>query len=270
VNQSLLILAPAFVPLSYMAGGLGVYAALCLLGRRPPRSEKRERGNFFDFFIHYFIWLIGPIERGAVALGLTPNSLTIASLFLCAGSGFAIATGWFATGAWLYVAAGGLDVLDGRIARATGQQSQAGAFLDSVTDRWAELLVFAGCAWFLRDSLWLLAVMLAVTGSVMTSYTRARGEGLGIKLDGGLMQRPERISLVAIGILITDYLDAARDTAHLGDDALGLVLLFTGLGATATAISRWVQGYRLLREREEAKARDIALAADRERARRAA
>jgi phosphatidylglycerophosphate synthase len=111
--------------------------------------------------------------------------------------------------------------------------------------------VFTGFAWFLHDSPWLFAVMLAVTGSLMVSYTRARGEALGISLDGGNMQRAERIALVSIGTLITAWFNAARDTQEYGIHVIGVALLIVGVGSTATAVSRWVQGYRMLREKEE-------------------
>jgi phosphatidylglycerophosphate synthase len=244
--EQVAVLLPALVILAYFAGGLLLYAILCSLDRRPVRSEKRERGNFFDFFIHYFVWVIGPIERFVVALRLTPNQVTLAALFFCVGAAISIGTGHMATAGWLYVAAGMMDVLDGRVARATNQCSKAGAFLDSVTDRWCELLVFSGFAWFLRDSAWLLAVMLAATGSVMVSYARARGEGLGIKLDGGIMQRSERVTIVSIGTLITAWFNAAPDTAHYGVHVMGVALLLCGLGSTGTAISRFIQGYRML------------------------
>lgn len=251
MEERLAILAPALVPAAYLIGGFFVYVVLCLVGRRPPRSEKRERGNFFDFFIHYFVWLLGPIERWFLALRFTPNSLTLTSLVFCAGSGLAIGTGHLATAGWLYVGAGMLDVLDGRLARATGLQSKAGAFLDSVTDRWGELVVFAGFAWFLRDSAWLLAVMLAVAGSVMTSYARARGESLGVSLTEGIMQRSERMTLVSIGTLITAWFDAGSSTAEYGPHVMGVALLLTGVGSTGTAVARWVRGYRQLKEREQ-------------------
>jgi phosphatidylglycerophosphate synthase len=270
LRDRLIILAPALIPAAYVLAGMVLYLVLCSVGRRPPRTFDRERGNFFDFFIHYFIWLLGPIERGLLAARLTPNTLTLGALLACAGAGFAIATGHMATAGWLYVAAGGLDILDGRLARATGKQSEAGAFLDSVTDRWGELLVFSGFAWFLRDSYWLLAVMLAIAGSMMVSYTRARGESLGIDLAGGLMQRSERVTLVSIGTLITAWFDAGRDTQAYGAHVIGTVLLLTGLGSAGTAIARWVRGVRLLREREADQAEKRAKAQARATRRRAA
>lgn len=249
----MIVLAPALVPVAYFLVALVIYSGLCLIGQRPDTGERRKHSRFFYFFIDYFLWMLRPVERLLLKNPrLTPNHLTFTSLAACLSAGIAIATNHMATAGWLYIFAGALDVLDGRLARATGHESKAGAFLDSVTDRWCELFVFTGFAWFLHDSPWLFAVMLAVTGSLMVSYTRARGEALGISLDGGNMQRAERIALVAIGTLITAWFNAARDTQEYGIHVIGVALLIVGIGSTATAVSRWVQGYRMLREKEEA------------------
>jgi len=263
--ERLVILAPALIPVAYFLCAFFIYCALSAIGRRPVSGESRKHSTFFYFFIDYFIWMLRPIERALVKNPrLTPNHLTFTALAASASAGLAIATNHMATAGWLYILAGALDVLDGRLARATGQQSRAGAFLDSVADRWCELFVFTGFAWFLRDSGWLLAVMLAVTGSVMVSYTRARGESLEVKLDGGNMQRAERIALVAIGTLITAWFNAARDTQEYGIHVIGVAMLIVGVGSAGTAISRWVQGYRLLREREDAGAAEGEAARSRE------
>lgn len=246
----IVVLAPALVPAAYFLLGFFVYCALTLIGRRPASRSDKRRGNAFDFLIQFFMWLIQPIERAVFALRPTPNHLTLTALACCAGSGLAIATRHLATAGWLYIIAGGLDVLDGRLARASKQSSRSGAFLDSVADRWGELFVFSGFAWFLRDSAWLLAVLLALGGSLMVSYTRARGESLGIKLDGGAMQRAERICLVSIGTLVTAWFDAVKDTQEYGIVVIGVALALTGLLASGTAMGRWVRGFRELRARD--------------------
>jgi phosphatidylglycerophosphate synthase len=86
-----------------------------------------------------------------------------------------------------------LDILDGRIARATGMVTKGGAFFDSVMDRYAEIVVFSGLVVFYRNTWALYVVLLASLGSVMVSYTRARGEALGVEVNIGTMQRPERL-----------------------------------------------------------------------------
>jgi phosphatidylglycerophosphate synthase len=246
------------VPVVRGLAALVVFTGLCLVGRRPSAGESRKHSRFFYFFIDYFLWMLRPFERLIVAARISPDAITYASLACCATAGLAIGTSHLATAGWMYIIAGGLDVLDGRLARATGRQSRAGAFLDSVTDRWGELFVFAGFAWWLRGSGWLLVALGALAGSLMVSYTRARGEGLGIVLDGGAMQRAERIALVALGTLVTAWFHAAADTRYIAPHVIGVALLIVALGSSGTALSRWIHGYRELRDLEATAGRSTA------------
>jgi phosphatidylglycerophosphate synthase len=258
VHDPLIVLAPALVPVALGLTALVVFSALCLIGRRPVTGENRKHSRFFYFFIDYFLWMLRPFERLVLASRVSPDVITYTSLACCATAGLAIGTGHLATAGWMYIIAGGLDVLDGRLARATGRQTRAGAFLDSVVDRWGELFVFVGFAWWLRGSAWLLVDMLALAGSMMVSYTRARGEALGIVLDGGAMQRAERMAIVALGTLVTAWFHAGVDTREIAPHVIGVALLITGVGSCGTAISKWAHGCRLLREREARDARDPA------------
>ncbi len=254
------LIAPALIPAAYLLTAFGYFCILAALGKQPEVAglERRKFTDIFGpFLTTYFIWLIRPVERMFVAARVPPNAITAISIVCCATSGLALATGHLSVAAWVYILAGAMDILDGRLARATNRVSQAGAFLDSVSDRWGELLVFAGCMWFLRESAWLGAVMLAVSGSMMVSYTRARGEGLGMKLDGGTMARPERIATVAVGIMVAAWLEASSSTAGYAIHVVGGALLLTGSGATVTSLGRWRDGYRILREREQIAARVV-------------
>ncbi|WP_428267461.1 CDP-alcohol phosphatidyltransferase family protein [Haliangium sp.] len=247
------VIAPALIPSIYMIAAFVYFCVLSAKGRRPQVAglERRRFTEIFGpFLTGYFLWLIQPIERFFVAVRVPPNAITLTSMLLCAGAGVAAATGYLTTAAWVYIGAGMLDILDGRLARATGRSSRAGAFLDSVSDRWGELFVLTGYAWLLRGSPWLLAVMLVLGSSLMVSYTRARGEGLGLSLDGGTMQRAERIALVSVGTMAAAWLQAATETAAYGVHVIGVVMAVTGLGSAATSLSRWRQGYRVLAERE--------------------
>ena len=101
---------------------------------------------------------------------------------------------------------GGLcDMVDGTLARYANKVTPFGAFFDSTIDRYAESIMFFGIAgyFFLNNNYWsLVAVFLALCGSLMVSYTRARAEALGLEADIGLMQRPERILIIGLGALI--------------------------------------------------------------------
>jgi CDP-diacylglycerol--glycerol-3-phosphate 3-phosphatidyltransferase len=187
--------------------------------------------------------LLGPVERLLVGR-VSPNVITALSLALCAATGLAVGLGHLPAAVWLFAFAGIFDVLDGRIARLSNHETAAGALFDSVSDRWGELLAFAGYIWYLRESPWLLAVMAALCGSMMVSYTRARAEGLGISLSGGIMQRAERMVLVAAGTLIAAWFGTSDP--ELVPPILGVTMLACGLASTATAINRWIIAYRAL------------------------
>ncbi|HMG56873.1 MAG TPA: CDP-alcohol phosphatidyltransferase family protein [Kofleriaceae bacterium] len=247
------LLAPAMLLLATFGLAFAVYCGLCAAGRPPAVHHVKHNQLFGPFFARFLIWLIGPLERLLIGR-VSPNAITIASLVLCGVTGAAVALGHLPGAVWLYVFAGILDVLDGRIARQSNQQTRSGALLDSVTDRWGELLVFAGYLWFLHDSPWLVAVMSALGGSMMVSYTRARAESLGVALAGGVMQRAERIVLVAGGSLIAAWYGADAETSALVEPILGITLLTCGVAATATAIGRCIAAYRELARRDQRRA----------------
>ena len=131
------------------------------------------------FLRHYIMWVLGPWERALVRWRVTPNALTFSSFVVACLSAVFFAVGNFGAGGWLYLLTGILDILDGRIARATGKVTKGGAFFDSVMDRYAELVVFGGLTIFYRHNWALYVALVASLGSIMVSYTRARGEALG-------------------------------------------------------------------------------------------
>jgi phosphatidylglycerophosphate synthase len=245
--ERLSILAPAAIAVGFFGVMLVVYTLLATTGRLPDLGRFKSNEVFGPFWAGFMVWLLRPAERWLIARGVSPTQVTATSLGLCGAAGLSVALGHLATGAWLFVLAGILDMLDGRIARATNRQTAAGALFDSVSDRWAELLLFAGFAWYLREhGAWFLSVIALTAGSLMVSYTRARGEALGLDLHGGAMQRAERIVLVSIGTLIAAWLAASAETAALAAPALGLALGVCAALSCATAIGRWVAAHRAL------------------------
>jgi len=142
-------------------------------------------------------------------LGLTPNALTVIGAVLTGCVGILIAQGWFVAaglGLWVFSTT---DTLDGALARATNRVSVFGAFLDSVCDRCAEAAIFFGLVWWYQstgDGLGVALAYLALVGSLMVSYARARAEGVGLQLaDVGWFQRPERIIALGIGLLAAAF-----------------------------------------------------------------
>lgn len=181
------------------------------------------------------------IARGLSALGMTPNVLTLIGFFAMCGIAVVLANGWFALGGALIIASGALDALDGTLARLTNRVTKFGAFLDSTTDRFAEGALFFGILhWYLQQGLTWVAyvIFLALLGSLMVSYTRARAEGIGLECKEGLLTRFERVALLVIGLLLT---------ALFGDTPLFIVLGILAVFANVTAAQRMWLVYRASR-----------------------
>jgi CDP-diacylglycerol--glycerol-3-phosphate 3-phosphatidyltransferase len=243
------LLAPALALLVTMVVALVIYAGLCALGHPPKVVAAKHNQLFGPFFGRYLVWLLSPLERLLYGR-VSPNTVTMLSVLLCGLTGLAAGLGHLAGAVWLYALAGFLDALDGRLARLAGTQTTAGALFDSVSDRWGELFVFAGYAWFLHDTAWMLAVIGAMGSSLMVSYTRARAEGLGLKSAGGMMQRAERIVLVAIGTLLAAWYWADPDTVDVVAPILGVTMLVCTLTASATALNRAIAAIKELKQRD--------------------
>jgi len=140
-----------------------------------------------------------------VPKNLSPNVCTLAGLGITGIAGFFLAIGLFKVGGIFILLAGFCDMADGAIARSTGKVSQFGGFLDSVIDRYADLLIFFGLCFYYYSShnvFLFLCALFVIAGSLLTSYTRARAEiFLNQKCNVGLIERPERIILLAVGAL---------------------------------------------------------------------
>jgi len=159
--------------------------------------------------------IINPLIRGMIKIGITPNFITATGLFLNV-----VACGVFIYGAMngergdlSYIGLGGgiilfaglFDMMDGQVARIGNMSSTYGALFDSVLDRYSELVVFFGICYYLILQGYFFSSMfafLALIGSMMVSYVRARAEGLGVECKGGFMQRPERVVLTALGAIL--------------------------------------------------------------------
>jgi CDP-diacylglycerol--glycerol-3-phosphate 3-phosphatidyltransferase len=134
--------------------------------------------------------------------------LTVLGLLLNAGVAAVIASGNLVLGGVLVLVAGGFDALDGAVARATGQSSRFGGFLDSTIDRYSEAVVFAGLLIYLTETeagtVPILLTYATIVGSLMISYSRAKAEQIGIKGDVGFAQRLERVIILAFFLLISE------------------------------------------------------------------
>lgn len=231
-----------------------IYNLLALMGRRPRSREQAARGDtvFLPLYLREFWdWVVSPVVALLVSLRVRPDVITWWSVAFAAGAGAAFAFGYFGLGGWLYVGVGTCDMLDGKVARATGSSTRTGAFIDSTLDRYTEILVLAGLAWYFRDSPVLWAAIFALAGSLMVSYTRARGEGLGVSCREGGMQRAERIVYLGVGGIVGKVIEAFRPETDAGPLVVGAALVLIAASSNVTAVHRFLIIVRALREQDE-------------------
>jgi CDP-diacylglycerol--glycerol-3-phosphate 3-phosphatidyltransferase len=146
------------------------------------------------------------IGRALAKVGFTPNLLTVIGVLLNLGVAAVIAFDHPQLGGFLLLIASAFDMLDGAVARATGLTSDFGGFLDSTLDRYSEVLVYGGILIYLLDTkdadAGAILVFVAAVGALLISYARARAEAAGYKASVGLVARPERVILLALGLVI--------------------------------------------------------------------
>lgn len=181
-----------------------------------------------------FIASLDPLVRLSTRLDLNPNTYTTVSLILSCGAAYAMATGSLRLSAVLFLLSGLCDAIDGKLARHTGKVTRFGALYDSSLDRYSEVVYFFGMAMYFIGNGWYLtsgAVAAGLGGSLMVSYVKARAEGLGFECNVGLLQRAERILILAFGALIHLY-------------ALVVCIWIVAVLSNITAIQRIVHVWR--------------------------
>lgn len=239
------------------------------------QSQEGGRVGYKDKLKHWAHRMVDPIVSGLARAGVKPDHLTVAGFILSVGAAIAFYEGRMQVGALILMGAGLCDILDGQVARRTQTVTRFGAFFDSTLDRVAEAVVLIGLAGFYSSNLlglygkaaalvtqvasgeiagplalvilnqqpvdpraWVvltLTSMLALTGSFMVSYTRARAEGLGLDCKVGWFERPERIVLLIVAGLAPVFW------------AMSAALMLLTIMSFFTAAQRIVHVYRITR-----------------------
>lgn len=197
--------------------------------------------------------IINPIVHGMIKIGITPNIVTtigflgnLAGAVLLVYAGMAEQTdlmfkliGW-AGGVILFSSL--FDMMDGQVARIGNMASTFGAMWDSVLDRYSELVTLGGICFCLIEHDYLVGTILtfaALIGSLMVSYVRARAEGLGLECKIGFMQRPERVVLTSVGLLVCGIVASTCDTISFDPMLILIVPMgFIAVFANITAFAR--------------------------------
>ena len=197
-----------------------------------------------------YLRVIAPVADLLVRRRVSPNLITTVGTICTMVAGAIFASGHIRTAGWFLGLTALFDVLDGTVARRTGRSTTFGAFYDSTLDRVADGFVLGGLAMFygmnpVHQSPIMLAITIAgLIGTFLTSYTRARAESLGLDAKVGIMQRPERVTL----------LSAPQAFFGLALDGWVLAVIVTTLSVTAwiTAVQRILFVYNVTRAAEPA------------------
>jgi len=214
-------------------------------GRRPDADATRKGTRFVlglgDFLVHWLMWFLGPAERIVLRLGWSPDVFNFAGLGFGLLSGVLIGLGHLEAGGWAIALGGVCDIFDGRVARARGLAGPYGQFIDSTLDRFVEVFALLGFVVYLGPHPYgPLAAAAALGGSLLVSYTRARGESVGVLCREGLMQRAERLVLMFLVCLVDGWI-SARLGKPPGQAAVWvLALIATGTFLTAAQRTVWI------------------------------
>lgn len=189
-----------------------------------PKTKKKM--VFTDHLRNIFSGLLDWAGNLLNSWGVNPNVLTTIGVVGTAIGSVFVAKGDFFVGGFIILLMGVIDALDGPVARAKGEPEDFGAFVDSVSDRYIEVIIYGGLLWyFVHQNMVnaVLVVFLAASGSVLVSYTRARAQSLGFDTKVGILTRVERILVIGPSILF-------------GFPLVGVVIV--AIGANITALQR--------------------------------
>ena len=203
-----------------------------LVLRPPSRASLRKAlGDYFE----------QPVACALAKAGVSANAVTLVGLVVAGFSAGLIGGGYLLAGGIVLLSSGLFDMLDGALARATNKATRFGALLDSAIDRVSEAAILLGAlVFYLNDGEkpGVVLAFLALVGSLMVSYIRARAEGLGIDCEVGVMTRSERVVILAAALVVAQWWEPALTGVLGAIAALGL----------ATAAYRIVYAWRKFEE----------------------
>jgi CDP-diacylglycerol--glycerol-3-phosphate 3-phosphatidyltransferase len=202
-----------------------------------------------DWFKNGFVRLLNPVVDALVRHRVHPNLISSFGFLVTLAGAILIFQRSIVAGMVVFLLGGMMDILDGRVARETGLASKFGSFYDSTLDRVSEIVVYFSLYAYFRPlpSFWWVGyvVILAMVGSLMVSYTRAKAEALGVECKVGTMQRPERVVLLGVGGLLIPVFDVIALEWRYAPLLLALGLI--AVLANITALERIYSVYKVAR-----------------------
>lgn len=261
-------LLPLIITVEAMAICFTYYAITWPKRQQSEETKSRVHQSFIGIFlIEFWYWITTPLLSLFKLLKLTPNRVTAISVLLSIYTGYLFAVGNLGFGGWMLVLSGSLDMLDGRLARETGQSTKAGAFFDSCCDRYSDSVVFIGLGIFFMhkngsfadgvftisaaDYSGIVTIMTILLGTAAMSYVKARGEAVGASTKRGLMQRPERIMLLSVFTVLNPFFAIILGNYGFNPDSILLgILILMSLLINISAIIRMADLFNIIKKME--------------------
>ncbi len=221
-------------------------------------SIKDPQHKYFPMY-NKTMWAL---SYPAIKLHIDPSAITVLGTGLMFVAGILVWQGFLFMALILLIFGGFLDAVDGYVARTEKKATKVGALLDSTLDRYAEFALLVGIAMFFLQiggstaKIFVFITMLAIAGSFLVSYVRARTEGLGASCDGGFFQRPQRLVILGIGFASNELFELipALLTKDLpANFPLKLTIALLALGTNWTALSRLFASSRALEKIDDNK-----------------
>jgi len=182
--------------------------------------EHKEKLTFSDYLRKIFRQPVEVLGNFFYKLGVKPNVLTFAGVIGTLVGAIFVALGNLPLGGVIIMIMSAVDVLDGAVARAGGELEEFGAFVDSVSDRYSDLIILGSILWYFveaEDYLAGVVTFLAAAGSVLVSYVRARAQSLGFEAKVGILARAERIMVIVAALILNKPFIGVLIIAVLGN-----------------------------------------------------
>lgn len=220
---------------------------------KDPEIIARMHETFIGLlFREFWYWLNRPVINFFIYFKIKPNTITGISLVLAFVSAYFYYIGNFGLAGWILIISATLDIVDGRVARTTNTVTKSGAYWDSCVDRYSEGVVFLGIALYYQNNfIALLATIVALIGSELVSYTKARGEAIGVTTTRGVMQRAERLFILCIISVLHPFFQVLFKNSSVNPEIVMIgAMIFMAVTTNLTAATRMRIVFREIKKTE--------------------